>query len=641
MRIGSQGGLGLARLPLLKGVSHTPRAVSRLLLRLRSLQAASSSLCSRSRPLFSVEGGERRKALVSSLAGNTNHIMSMGGKGVAGEGDGGGAPQFSLSIRDLLLAVQSLSRSKGAAPEETWLESLYQTERLISSCGAVDLQALCGIIRLLRNSAVLQAEARERLQAVVDAAANHVREVCASGDVSANTAAQAALAFGPVWDSSKELCFGLSVHGAPSGLTWEEGETPSVSSLQDTLRDAFVFCVRTSRATPPAVSVFSAALAARVASGFAVLDTEAIRVICRISRTHSPAFTVRQLARVVAAQGVFRQSSEEEVIAFLHEAARRLVERGACASSPASVSVEGFPEGGDGGLSEEGGEMGRAAALSSLSAADLVSVLVAFAKCKVYNEALFLSVASKLKTGAALKEMGPEELVGTAYAFGKFGSSQPVLMDYVCVEARKRLRSLSFGQMSQLLVSLAKTGSSNGPLVKRMATLLKRGVASAAIATAEETMENGPEKGKAVGVTPLLVVSPAFSETTANDVCNFAYGFSRFNVRDEKLFHSLASLILSPQTAHAPLAPNEEARQAPSSDTPGGERRASPWVSTQPPRLFSLSSEGLVHLVCSFAKANVAHDFFLKRLLTQIGHQIERRNFEPKHALDLLIACGR
>jgi hypothetical protein len=79
---------------------------------------------------------------------------------------------------------------------------------------------------------------------------------------------------------------------------------------------------------------------------------------------------------------------------------------------------------------------------SQLSASDCATAAKAFAVCRVHDEQLLATVASKLRDKELRSSLAPQQLADVLYGFAKFSSQDIASLDLLSVEVRRHLHTL-------------------------------------------------------------------------------------------------------------------------------------------------------------------------------------------------------
>jgi len=198
---------------------------------------------------------------------------------------------------------------------------------------------------------------------------------------------------------------------------------------------------------------------------------------------------------------------------------------------------------------------------NALSAGDCACAAKAFAVVRVHHERIFATLAGRLRDKDVRGDLTPAELSDVLYGFAKFTSQDTALLDLLSVQVRRHLHVLDVSLMSSSLASLAKAGISCPVLTGRAVQMLRRSTASTAAQSEEVTQRHLCDLTKA----------------TIAELSALTMAFGKFQVRDSKLYDTLADLFMTCKSE--------------SSDT-----RA----------IAILDSPSLINIVHAFAKVHIA-----------------------------------
>nr|PIM00802.1 hypothetical protein TGCOUG_315460 [Toxoplasma gondii COUG] len=190
---------------------------------------------------------------------------------------------------------------------------------------------------------------------------------------------------------------------------------------------------------------------------------------------------------------------------------------------------------------------GDSALLSScsLSPQQLTLWLVVLTKYRVENDEAFEIVAEILQQPDVVRRhLSPSLMAGLAYSFGNFlGGRQQVSLETLGTGARQKLHLFSLGDLSQLLVSLTKAGIVDRVLFARSAVLVRR---SLALQPSSPSLSSPPSSCDSVGSSASSPLLFGCADASPEQVVNLCVTFARQKQGDERLFESLAALLLAP-----------------------------------------------------------------------------------------------
>ncbi|KEP65859.1 UNVERIFIED_CONTAM: hypothetical protein HHA_315460 [Hammondia hammondi] len=190
---------------------------------------------------------------------------------------------------------------------------------------------------------------------------------------------------------------------------------------------------------------------------------------------------------------------------------------------------------------------GDAALLSScsLSPQQLTLWLVVLTKYRVENDEAFEIVAEILQQPDVVRRhLSPSLMAGLAYSFGNFlGGRQQVSLETLATGARQKLHLFSLGDLSQLLVSLTKAGIVDRVLFARSAVLVRR---SLALQPSSRSLSSSLSSSDSVGSSASSPFLFGCADASPEQVVNLCVTFARQKQGDERLFESLAGLLLAP-----------------------------------------------------------------------------------------------
>jgi len=258
-------------------------------------------------------------------------------------------------------------------------------------------------------------------------------------------------------------------------------------------------------------------------NGLPTVRLELIDGAARVALEHMSFFSARQLCTLLQAMSLFKVRGDRQVSALLLGMGQKLARQA-----------------------------------SELGAEECAAAAKAFAVCRVHDERMLTTLASRLRDKEVRACLTPQQLADVLYGFAKFTSQDIALLDLLSVEARRHLHTFDISLMSSTLASLAKAGVSCPVLTGRAVQMLRR--------PTEEGIHSATH-------------SCDLNKCSINELSNLTMAFGKFQVRDPRLYDKLAESFLTC-----------------GSDEP---RRGVPSINT-------LSSAALVNIVHAFAKVHMA-----------------------------------
>mmetsp|Transcript_17230 Transcript_17230/g.48936 ORF Transcript_17230/g.48936 Transcript_17230/m.48936 type:complete len:487 (-) Transcript_17230:28-1488(-) len=374
---------------------------------------------------------------------------------------------------------------------------------------------------------------------------------------------------------------------------------PLYAALATRMRDK----IRLSSATPESIAIFICAYERLTAKGLCGVSMELLDVCLKIVKDHVGAFSAGDLSNVLACVGRMHLRDHTLTPVLFQRASQTFLEP---------------KEDGTG-----------AQFVCSLSASQMVALLTAFARTQCPNEMLFKAAAELLKDGRFLTQLTPGDITDAVYAYAKFHLQHPVLFDLLCVEARKKLHQFTMPQISQLLISLARSGATSPVLTDRVATLISR--------TLHRTDST---------------IGEAFKDTTAVEVLNLAMAMARFLVRSPQTFKVLSIVLQSPSphTAHDSSVIEDLLGSDHGVSVPEVSPSAAAATDEQPPaegrpsrgsRLKALGVIDIVNVYHAWAKVHLNDQPLFQKASIELGAALSCGRVTPALGIKYLSACSK
>eukprot|EP00746_Dinoflagellata_sp_MGD_P166530 gnl/MRDRNA2_/MRDRNA2_96476_c0_seq1.p1 gnl/MRDRNA2_/MRDRNA2_96476_c0~~gnl/MRDRNA2_/MRDRNA2_96476_c0_seq1.p1 ORF type:complete len:567 (-),score=99.30 gnl/MRDRNA2_/MRDRNA2_96476_c0_seq1:8-1708(-) len=245
------------------------------------------------------------------------------------------------------------------------------------------------------------------------------------------------------------------------------------------LTEAMLLRMRSSRSTPGSIATSLLSLVQLQEMGFVTVPEELLGGAARMATEHREAFSVEEMGFIMEAYGSLEKRGERQISLLFSGIAT-------------SLSAEA----------------------SALSAGTCATAARAFAKCRVHDERLINTLATRLREKEVRDALTPSCLVDIIYCLGKFSCQDVALLDILTIEVRKRLPAFESADIAQALASFAKAGVKNPVLISRVAAHLKR---------------LGPK---------------GFDELTAQELSTLAMAFGKLQVRDKVLFEAIGDALI-------------------------------------------------------------------------------------------------